>query len=323
MCFRKSSFIEPASSCIYWFFFRIPFRWKNVRESLQVITKPRINSSRTHILFFFALIFIQQACKSGEVDITVLYTAKTPLNWPESMYGYLLAVDYACLGISSAVVLPCLVRFFGLSDMTLCTIGISFKIVRLIMIAYGRYTWLIFLSVIIGSPSALIISSAKSMISKSVDEDEMGKTFSLLSCGETIANLVGSLTFTGLYAATVYIYPGLTFAADAGLMVILLFAILLLTYDIRRLDRNLAMTSPYTPLENSNLNGDNTLVSSSVQLVNDDVCSSYGAMDKANSHDGSYFSDVHSSGGDACPDDKLKGQSTSSDDENRQKAGTT
>jgi MFS-type transporter involved in bile tolerance (Atg22 family) len=286
-----------------------------------VITKPRVNHSRTHILFFFALIFIQQACKSGEVDITVLYTAKTPLNWPESTYGYLLAVDYACLGISSAIVLPCLVRFFGLTDMTLCIIGISFKIIRLAMIAYGRYTWLVFLSVVIGSPSALIISSAKSMISKSVGEDEMGKTFSLLSCGETIANLVGSLTFTGLYAATVNIYPGLTFAADAGLMVILLFTILLLTYDIRRTNRNLSVTSPYASLEDSNLNGNNLLIGSAAQLTSDDVCSSYGAVEQTNN--GGHFTDVNNPVGDTCTEDKLKKQLTSSDDESRHNAGNT
>ena len=43
--------------------------------------------------------FSFQTCKSGEVDITLLFVERSPLNWSKSLYGYLLAVDYACLGI--------------------------------------------------------------------------------------------------------------------------------------------------------------------------------------------------------------------------------
>ena len=262
---------------------RIPFRWTHVKDSLNVLLQPRSHHNRAYLLFFFALIFIQQTCKSGEVDITVLFTAKSPLSWSESTYGYLLAVDYACLGLSSAFLLPGLVHFIQLEDTTLCIIGVAFKIVRLIMMAYGQYTWLVFLSVVIGSPSALIISSSKSMISKFVGEDEMGKTFSLLSCGETIANLIGSLAFTAIYAATVHIYPGLVFAGDACLMVLLLFAMLLLVLDQRRLAMNESLS--YTYLGQSE--GINACVAAddddAVQLTHNETLSSYGTMDQTTS----------------------------------------
>jgi len=112
------------------------------------------------------------------------------------MYGYLLATDYACLGLASSILLPCLIHVFHMSDLSLAIIGVVFKIVRLAMMSYGQHSWLVYLSVVVGCPSALIISSSKSVISKLVGDDELGKTFSLLSCGETISNLVGSLLFT-------------------------------------------------------------------------------------------------------------------------------
>ena len=55
------------------------------------------------------------------------------------MYGYLLATDYACLGLASAVLLPCLIRFCRLTDFSLAIIGVIFKIFRLAMISYGQY----------------------------------------------------------------------------------------------------------------------------------------------------------------------------------------
>jgi len=88
------------------------------------------------------------------------------------MYGYLLATDYACLGLASAVLLPCLIRFCRLTDLSLAIIGVIFKIFRLAMISYGQYSWLVYLSVVVGCPSALIISSSKSLISKLVGEDQ-------------------------------------------------------------------------------------------------------------------------------------------------------
>jgi len=209
---------------------RIPFSLQHVSESLKVIIKPRSQHCRLYILFFFCVIFVQQACKSGEVDITVLYTLKSPLNWSRSMYGYLLATDYACLGLASSVLLPCFIHFFHLSDLSLAMIGLTFKIVRLAMMSYGRHTWLVFLSVIVGCPSALIISSSKSIVSKLVGEDELGKTFSLLSCGETISNLIGSLLFTSIYGSSVHLMPGLTYLLDCALMFLLLCVHLVVTY---------------------------------------------------------------------------------------------
>lgn len=216
--------------------FCIPFRWKHVRESVDVLIRSR--PQRCHIIFLFCTIFIQQMCKSGEVDITLLFTEKSPLHWRKSLYGYLLATDYAMLGIASALLLPGLIRVFRLGDAILVVTGVLFKIIRLVMLAFSTETWMVFLSVVIGCPSALIISCAKSLISKSVDEDEMGKTFSLLSSGETLSNFLGSIVFTSVYSATVAIFPGLTFVVDAALFFLLFLAVLLLAWDMRRMSRS-------------------------------------------------------------------------------------
>jgi len=102
------------------------------------------------------------------------------------------------------------------------------------MMSYGQHSWLIYLSVVVGCPSALIISSSKSLISKLVGEDELGKTFSLLSCGETISNLIGSLLFTLVYASSVHLMPGLTFLVECVLMFLLLCVLLVVTYHMTK-----------------------------------------------------------------------------------------
>jgi len=112
--------------------------------------------------------FIQKACGGGEIDITLLYTMKSPLDWSPSTYGYFLATTYACVGLTTLALLPFLIRFFHLTDLTLVAIGYVFKAASLAMIAYGQHTWLVFLSAVVGSPGVLIMTSAKSIISKLV-----------------------------------------------------------------------------------------------------------------------------------------------------------
>jgi len=41
--------------------------------------------------------------KSGEADVLLLYVERTPLNMTKSTYGYLLATNYACLGLCAFV----------------------------------------------------------------------------------------------------------------------------------------------------------------------------------------------------------------------------
>ncbi len=217
--------------------FRMPFHPKHVRESLEVITRNREDKKRLHLILFFVTIIIMQTCKSGEVDITLLYVERSPLSWNKSLYGYLLATDYACLGFAVFIVLPILSNYFLISDISLIAVGLFFKTVRLSVMTFSNHTWMVYLSVVIGCPSAMVISGAKSLISKTVDEREVGKAFSLLSCCETVSNLVGSVVFTTLYSLTLHVFAGLAFGVDAIVFVALLVIIIVVAHDLKLMNQ--------------------------------------------------------------------------------------
>jgi len=149
------------------------------------------------------------------------------------MYAYLLATDYACLGLAVLFLLPLIIRVARPHDITLVLTGVVFKIFRLSLLALGPNTVTIFASVVIGCPSAMIISGVKSLVSKAVDEDEMGKTFSLLSCGETIANLVGGVALMTIYATTLELFPGFAFTLEIVLFIGLFGILLVVGQDMR------------------------------------------------------------------------------------------
>ena len=209
------------------------FDFRNVQESLSVIFKPRQDNLRCYIIILFMTLIVQQTCKSGEVDVLLLFVEKSPLSWKKSTYAYLLATDYGCMGISVMVILPLLSCFCGVNDVIIILIGIAFKLLRTISLSLSDKTWMVFMSAVLGAPSSMMVGGAKSLISKSVSEDEMGKTFSLLSCCETVSNLIGSVVFTNIYAATFVYFEGMTFLVETFIFMLLLVVILMMAKEMQ------------------------------------------------------------------------------------------
>ena len=188
-----------------------------LRSCFRVLTRPRRGYTRCYLFLFILISCVQQTCKSGEMDMLMLFTQRAPLSWMRATYSYLLGVDYACLGFTAFFVLPILIRCLGLADTSLMVTGLLFKLCRTIMLAFSDRTWMVFTAISIGGPHAFTISALKSSISKLVETDEIGKAFSIISSTDTISNLFGTVIFTNVYAATLPIWTGSGFALESAM----------------------------------------------------------------------------------------------------------
>lgn len=206
---------------------------RQLSDSFRMLFRRRPGGGRCHLLALFVAIFMQQAMKSGEADVLLLYVERTPLNMSESTYGYLLAANYACLGLCAFVAPRLLQRTCRLRDGSLALIGLSFRLAGLVVLTFADSIPLVFLAVSLAGPHSMTVSSCKSLISKTVSEGEMGRTFSLLSSGETLANLVGTVVFANLYAVTLTLFPGTSFLVEAGVFIIISFIIIHVTCSQR------------------------------------------------------------------------------------------
>jgi len=194
---------------------------RQMSDSFRMLFRRRPGNGRCRLLALFIAISLQQAMKSGEADVLLLYVERTPLNMTKSAYGYLLAANYACLGICAFVAPRLLQRTCRLSDGCLALIGLSFRLAGLVLLCFADNISLVFVAVSLAGPHSMTVSSAKSLISKTVSEGEMGRTFSLLSSGETLSNLIGTVVFANLYAVTLTLFPGIAFLVEAGVFVII------------------------------------------------------------------------------------------------------
>lgn len=236
------------------------FRCKNVQESFKVLTKNRDGKLRTCIFSLFLIILLHQTCRTGLTDVTLLYTEKSPLSWPTSWFGYLSAADNAAMGIILLVLLPLLSSVVKLNDATISMIGLSCACARFVIMTWSKKTWMIWLSVIIGSIGGVINSPVRSLLSKMVHEDEVGKMFSLLGSGETIAKFCAAF-FTYLYGYTLDIFPGFPFILAAVLYLIMMGIILAVNFYSRESDNdNSGMPQEEPNLELNRINCNDTVV---------------------------------------------------------------
>lgn len=209
------------------------FRISNVKDSFLVLGKRRTSNTRFLIVILFVTSIVNQTCKVGEMDVTVLFVSRSPLNWPRSWYGYLLSVDYAVMALCLFLVLPVLSNLLKTPDILIIILGLSCKIVRLIWAAFCRESWMVYSSVVVGAFAGLITSSLRSLLSKAVDEDELGKIFSLLASGETASKLFGVVIFVNLYGATAPFFPGFTYLIEALVYVVVLVLMVWLYNELK------------------------------------------------------------------------------------------
>ena len=187
-----------------------------------MIAKPRPNNLRLYLIICLVCLCVNQTCKAGEVDVTLLFVRHRPLEWTKSEYGYLLAVNFAAIGSCLLFVLPLLSERFQIKDTTIIIGVVCFKIVRLLVMAFAREDWLVYFSTILDSPIGMVISCIKSIISKITDESETGKAFAIQASIETASGMLGAMFFNSLYDASFRSFLGTTFLVEAVIYVGLL-----------------------------------------------------------------------------------------------------
>ncbi|KAL4223972.1 hypothetical protein ACF0H5_017431 [Mactra antiquata] len=211
---------------------RTIFKPENFKDSLMVVIKKRDCNLRRSICAVLFVLLLHQTCRTGLTDVTLLYTELPPLSWPTSWFGYLSAADNAAMGIVLLIILPILSNVIKLSDSVISMIGLACASIRFIILTWSKHSWMVWFAIGIGSLGGLINSPARSLLSKLVHEHEVGKIFSVLGSGETIAKFL-ALIFTALYGTTLDIFPGLSFLIASALYTIMSILILFIHISTR------------------------------------------------------------------------------------------
>ena len=204
-------------------FITTSFLLSGLIQTLYILFKPRKDNSRAVLIILFLCTNLYQIGYACNEDITVLFVERRPLSWPESWNGYLFAVENASLGACQLFVLPLLSNAWKCSDEAILIMSIVSNVVRSVWTAFCTQTWMVVSSVVVGGMAGIVMSAVRSGVSKHVQDNEVGKMFSLVYSFEVLSRLLGSLLFANLYRATAHVFPGFSFLVQAFLCVVMFF----------------------------------------------------------------------------------------------------
>jgi hypothetical protein len=147
------------------------------------------------------------------------FLLNTPFCWTSKDIG-----NYSALGSISAAILSILgmqaLTYAGVSDAFTCAISQVFFCASVLWIAFSRYSWQLYVGLIVSAFSGYQGALTTSMMSKWLEPHERSSAFTLVTEINTIIATFGISLFNWIYALTVMNYRNLTLLLSAGISVI-------------------------------------------------------------------------------------------------------
>ncbi|CAH1792649.1 unnamed protein product [Owenia fusiformis] len=210
------------------------FSLSHLKSSVMCVFKPRERQRRLHLLLTLLAVFFTLIVSIGFEEIALLYTKHPPLSWRGiKLYGYFKALMNGLQGLALIAILPIAKKCTDIHDTSVILFGALSKIGGLVLFGFSKYTWMVFLVAPLAMFQSFTVAGMRALMSKLVEPNEQGKMFAIVGIGESLCTLLGSTIFNNLYPATLKFYPGFSFFAAAGMMLIPIILIVWVRQDMK------------------------------------------------------------------------------------------
>ncbi|CAH2107750.1 unnamed protein product [Euphydryas editha] len=185
-----------------------------VKETVAVAFKKRDGNLRMKIILALTMVSIIYGPDHGEKIIAYLFV-RYRLKWDALKYS--IYSTYNIVTHSAGVLFSISVfsKYWGFHDSMLCLISITSKFVGSVYIAFVKTDLDMYMVPLIEILNATSFTCLRSMLSKLVFPEEMGKMYSLFSLVDTLAALLFEPTYSAIYARTIPIFTGAVYIFSA------------------------------------------------------------------------------------------------------------
>ena len=217
-------------------FFCDTLQLKNFKEGFETVLRKRPNHNRRYILLLIIAFELQVLYILGLWSSYYLYLRKA-LNFTYLDFSYYTTV-LSVIGLASQfIVVPILSNKLRLHDTTISIMETVTSIINLLILAFVRNTWMLY----IGGVIALLDNSAttmfRSLISKTVDDNEIGKVFSVVGGFQALIPFASGPIFGYIYKSTLEFQPNTFLFVLIGLKFLTLIIVSLINRFMRKENR--------------------------------------------------------------------------------------
>ncbi|XP_037938509.1 tetracycline resistance protein, class A-like [Teleopsis dalmanni] len=224
---EKSAEISERKSLLRDFFDK-----KHVVDTFKVAFKRGENQRRKRVILLMIVVMIVIGPLHGELTVTYLFT-RYRFNWNEvdfsifSTFALLtgLVGVLFCVGVLS--------HKLRIDDALVGVISSTSKILSGFVYAFATVPWHMYLGGVVEIFNGTSFIAMRSIATKLVNKDELGKVNSLFGVAEALMPMVFGPMYTTLYAATLTTLPG-AFYLLGGALTVLSVIIFLWMYNFQR-----------------------------------------------------------------------------------------
>ncbi|XP_068630638.1 lysosomal proton-coupled steroid conjugate and bile acid symporter SLC46A3-like [Battus philenor] len=225
-----------------------------IKETVMVAFKKRDGIFRKKILITLLTVAIIYGPNHGERIITYMFV-RYRLKWDAVKYSIYSTYSIITHSIGALISISLFSKHWGFHDSMLCLISVVSKLIGSVFIAFVKTDIEMFMVPMVEILNATTFTSLRSMASKLVLSEEMGKMNSLFSLVETLAALVFDPTYSTMYSKTISIFTGTIYLFSATMTIPpIMMLIWLFTQHRRERRQNRLKATSCDIMQQDNLN---------------------------------------------------------------------
>ncbi|XP_031624861.1 solute carrier family 46 member 3 isoform X2 [Contarinia nasturtii] len=186
------------------------FDFAHIKDTFLVAFKTRAKNRRMKILVLMAVVIIVVGPLHGEMSLFYLFT-RYKWNWSEVEFSFFSTYSVGVHLLGTGFAMSILSSMFKVDDALIGSMASFSKILSSFVYAFSQVEWHMFIGPVAEIIGGAALIAMRSLASKIVSSNELGKVNSLFGIVESIAPLIYSPVLAAIYSATLTTMPGAFF----------------------------------------------------------------------------------------------------------------
>ncbi|XP_047986189.1 proton-coupled folate transporter-like [Leguminivora glycinivorella] len=195
------------------------FNTKHVKDTLAVAFKKGPNHRQAKSILILTCILLIHGPWYGEHSVRYLFT-RYRFNWDALKYSFYNTFYILVHIVGALISISLFSRYLKWDDSVLGIISTCSKFVGAIAVALATTSLDMYIAVLLETFNATTFTAMRSITSKLVTSDELGKMTSVFNLTEVLANMMFGPVYSWLYRETLSIEPGVVYYVSAAITVI-------------------------------------------------------------------------------------------------------
>ncbi|XP_072382665.1 lysosomal proton-coupled steroid conjugate and bile acid symporter SLC46A3-like [Diabrotica undecimpunctata] len=215
-------------------FFYDVFNPRHAIDTITLVFKKSPGNNRLYMLFMFIIVFFYSAVVVGEAGVFYWYSNNT-FNWTIVEFSYFLTFNTLIHLSGTAVGVPLFTKILHLSDIVILLLTFMNKIVSNVIFAFAESSAVLYAAAAVSLITGITPIVIRSLETKVVSENDLGKAQSLFGICEAIAPAVATPIYdTVIYNNTLTTFPGAFFFFGILLYAVSSIIIIRMYFDVKR-----------------------------------------------------------------------------------------